>query len=147
MPQSIRWTSLLFVAALSACAGDAPERFISELARSLKVSDNSIAAYEDLAARLRTEGSDDAIGLLPRIDPTRDPIPAGGVGPRTLAALGRPIHSRDLTAIARLTGLQPNQAYEYRILVDGTPVDAVLGPGDVESTPSRLHRGGESSFR
>ncbi len=43
----------------------------------------------------------EAVGVLPRIDPTRDPIPAGGVGPRTLAALGRPIHSRDLTAIAR----------------------------------------------
>ena len=43
----------------------------------------------------------EAVGLLPPIDPTRDPIPTGGVGPRTLAVLGRPIHSRDLTAIAR----------------------------------------------
>ena len=55
-------------AEVPACASDAPERFISELARSLKVSDNSIAVYEDLAARLRAEGSDDAIGLLPRFD-------------------------------------------------------------------------------
>jgi mitochondrial fission protein ELM1 len=39
--------------------------------------------------------------LIRPVDPTRDAIPAGGVAARTLAALGRPIHSRDLTATAR----------------------------------------------
>ncbi|MCR9094318.1 MAG: mitochondrial fission ELM1 family protein [bacterium] len=39
--------------------------------------------------------------LLRPVDPTRDAIPAGGVVARTMAALGRPIHSRDLTATAR----------------------------------------------
>ncbi len=43
----------------------------------------------------------EAVRLLRPIDPTRDAIPAGGVAARTLAALGRPIHSRDLTATAR----------------------------------------------
>jgi len=43
----------------------------------------------------------EAVGLLAAIDPTADPIPAGGVFARTLAALGRPIHSRDLSATSR----------------------------------------------
>ena len=43
-----------------------------------------------------------AMGLLRHLDPRREEIPAGGVLPRTLAALGWPIHSRDLSAIARL---------------------------------------------
>lgn len=43
----------------------------------------------------------EGLGLLSAIDPTRDALPAGGVMARTLAALGLPIHSRDLTAIAR----------------------------------------------
>ncbi len=43
----------------------------------------------------------ETVGLLREIDPTRAPIPAGGVLPRARAALGRPIHSRDLTATAR----------------------------------------------
>ncbi len=43
----------------------------------------------------------EAVGLLAAIDPTADPIPAGGVFARTLAALGRPIHARDLSATSR----------------------------------------------
>lgn len=43
----------------------------------------------------------EGLGLMAAQDPTRDAIPAGGVIARTFAALGRPIHSRDLTAIAR----------------------------------------------
>ncbi len=41
------------------------------------------------------------LGLIRASDPRRDPIPAGGLGPRLLAKLGWPIHSRDLAAIAR----------------------------------------------
>jgi uncharacterized protein len=43
----------------------------------------------------------DAAGLLGKLSPRTDSIPAGGVAARTMAALGWPIHSRDLTAIAR----------------------------------------------
>jgi mitochondrial fission protein ELM1 len=43
----------------------------------------------------------EGLGVLRPIDPTRDPLPPGGVVQRTLAALGRPIHSRDLSAVAR----------------------------------------------
>ena len=52
-------------------------------------------------ATTRVERLLEGVGLLPRIDPTVDPIPAGGVLARTLAALGRPIHARDLTATSR----------------------------------------------
>jgi mitochondrial fission protein ELM1 len=52
-------------------------------------------------ARGRIERLLEGIGLLRPIDPTRDPLPAGGVWQRMLDALGRPIHSRDLSAIAR----------------------------------------------
>ena len=48
------------------------------------------------------EGALTSIGLLGRLDPREDSVPAGGVAARTLAALGWPIHSRDLSAIARL---------------------------------------------
>ena len=40
-------------------------------------------------------------GLLATPSPRTEPIPAGGVVARTLAALGWPIHSRDLTAVSR----------------------------------------------
>ncbi len=42
-----------------------------------------------------------AVGLLETSSPRTDPIPAGGLAARALAAIGRPIHSRDLTAISR----------------------------------------------
>ncbi len=41
------------------------------------------------------------IGLLRPLDPRRDPIPAGGFLTRSLYRLGRPVHSRDLSAIPR----------------------------------------------
>jgi mitochondrial fission protein ELM1 len=41
------------------------------------------------------------VGLLRPLDPTRDPLTAGGVLQRTLAGLGWPIHSRDLSAVSR----------------------------------------------
>lgn len=43
----------------------------------------------------------EAVAGWPPLDPTREPIPAGGAGPRVLASLGRPVHSRDLGATAR----------------------------------------------
>ena len=42
------------------------------------------------------------VGLLPPLSPQHDPIPAGGVRARTMYRLGRPVHSRDLSAIPRL---------------------------------------------
>jgi mitochondrial fission protein ELM1 len=43
----------------------------------------------------------EGLGVWRPLDPRRDPIPAGGVLARTLHRLGLPIHSRDLSAIAR----------------------------------------------
>lgn len=42
-----------------------------------------------------------AIGVLKDLSPKMDSLPAGGVAARTMARLGWPIHSRDLTAISR----------------------------------------------
>jgi mitochondrial fission protein ELM1 len=41
------------------------------------------------------------IGVLEDLSPKTDSLPAGGVAARTMARLGWPIHSRDLTAISR----------------------------------------------
>lgn len=41
------------------------------------------------------------IGLLPPLSPRTDPLPAGGVWARTMFRVGRPRHSRDLSAISR----------------------------------------------
>lgn len=43
----------------------------------------------------------EGLGVWRRLDPRLDPIPAGGVWARTFHRLGLPIHSRDLSAIAR----------------------------------------------
>ena len=43
-----------------------------------------------------------AAGLMRRLSPKTDPIPAGGLASRLFAALGWPIHSRDLSAVPRL---------------------------------------------
>jgi len=43
-----------------------------------------------------------AAGLMKPLSPKTDSIPAGGLASRVFAALGRPIHSRDLSAIPRL---------------------------------------------
>jgi len=48
------------------------------------------------------EGVLTRLGLLRRLSPQDDAIPAGGLAARLAAALGRPVHSRDLTAISRL---------------------------------------------
>lgn len=42
------------------------------------------------------------VGLLRPLSPREDPLPAGGVWARALYRLGRPRHSRDLSAIPRL---------------------------------------------
>lgn len=42
-----------------------------------------------------------AVGLLRPLSPRRDPQPGGGLRARLMLALGRPIHSRDLSAIPR----------------------------------------------
>ncbi len=42
------------------------------------------------------------LGLIRRLSPRLDPIPAGGFRARTMYRLGRPIHGRDLSAISRL---------------------------------------------
>ena len=47
------------------------------------------------------EGVLTRLGLMKTLSPRSDSIPAGGVGARTIAALGWPMHSRDLTAISR----------------------------------------------
>lgn len=43
-----------------------------------------------------------AVGLLRRLSPRTDPIPAGGLASRLFAWFGWPIHSRDLSAIPRV---------------------------------------------
>jgi mitochondrial fission protein ELM1 len=48
------------------------------------------------------EGALGRIGLLRPLSPRHDPIPAGGIRARTMYRLGRPSHSRDLSAIPRL---------------------------------------------
>lgn len=42
------------------------------------------------------------LGLMSRLSPREDPNPAGGLGARLLAAIGKPVHSRDMTATSRL---------------------------------------------
>jgi mitochondrial fission protein ELM1 len=42
------------------------------------------------------------LGLMRSLSPKTDSIPAGGIEARLLAAIGRPIHSRDLSAVSRL---------------------------------------------
>lgn len=67
---------------------------VARLGRSLAIYalDNDAGPFERALERL---------GLLRPLDPRRDPIPAGGGLSRTLYRLGLPIHSRDLSAIAR----------------------------------------------
>jgi len=48
------------------------------------------------------EGALGRLGILPELSPRLDPIPAGGIWARILYRLGRPSHSRDLSAIPRL---------------------------------------------
>ena len=48
------------------------------------------------------EGFLTRVGLLRRLSPRNDAIPAGGLEARLASGLGRPVHSRDLTAISRL---------------------------------------------
>jgi hypothetical protein len=47
------------------------------------------------------EGALSRIGLLRRLSPENEPLPAGGVFARTMYRLGLPRHSRDLSAIPR----------------------------------------------
>ncbi len=43
-----------------------PERFVAELATAFGLANTSLPAFEDLEARLHSDGSDEAIHLLPR---------------------------------------------------------------------------------
>jgi uncharacterized protein (DUF2126 family) len=66
---------------VAASADDMPRKFIAELAKTFGLPDMALPAYEDLAARLRAEGSDSAIHLLPRFNRARRafvsrPLPA-----------------------------------------------------------------------
>ena len=72
---------------------DHPDRLLA----TILLGNNLCNYFGTLGLTMVLEGA----GLLRPVDPTRDAIPAGGVAARTLAALGRPIHSRDLTATAR----------------------------------------------
>ena len=51
---------------VTASSADMPKKFIIELANALHLADTTLPAYEDLEARLRSVGSDEAIHLLPR---------------------------------------------------------------------------------
>lgn len=76
----------------------------------------------------------EAAGLLAPLDPRRDPIPAGGVAARTLAALGWPIHSRDLTALSRRLVATGHAAWL------GDPPVAPAGPLVDEALPRVIER-------
>ncbi len=52
-------------------AKDMPKKFIAELAKAFDLPDTTLPAYEDLAARLRAEGSEEAFHLLPRFSRAR----------------------------------------------------------------------------
>ena len=68
---------------------------VARLGRSLSLFplDAEIGAVEHALERLH---------LLRRLSPRTDPQPAGGAWARTMYRLGRPRHSRDLSAIPRL---------------------------------------------
>jgi len=53
---------------VKAADADMPRRFIAELAIAFDLPDTALPAYEDLEDRLRTDGSDEAINLLPRFN-------------------------------------------------------------------------------
>ena len=95
-------------------AGENPYRGLLALADHFVVTTDSLAMMVEVAwlgrplslFPLTRESSGlesllERMRLLPRLDPRRDPILAGGLIARLLAGAGHPIHSRDLTATAR----------------------------------------------
>ena len=68
---------------------------VAELGRLLSL-------YPVARATPGLEGMLTRLGVMRTLSPRADEIPAGGLAARTVAALGWPMHSRDLTAISRL---------------------------------------------
>lgn len=94
--------------------GENPYHALLGLADHFIVTTDSLSMMVEVARlgrSLSIFALDSAVGPLERglerigwwrpLDPRRDPLPAGGVLARTLHRLGLPIHSRDLSAIAR----------------------------------------------
>ena len=61
-----------------------------------------LSLYPVARATPGLEGVLTRLGVMKTLSPRADEIPAGGLAARTVAALGWPMHSRDLTAISRL---------------------------------------------